>query len=182
MVTVETKNPILIGDTSYSYIDDSAPTADIKDFQRYVNRIHDGANIYPFFCQSGKVIKKSKLREDGVRDSYTLCAIKDYGSQYELEKDNWRDKAARKETLQSGMRDKLSGLLASRVGATRGETKDAPAEAPIMTQRPAEAPSPEEMAAQTEKKGMSKGMKIGLIVGGVAVVGLAAYLMLRKKK
>jgi hypothetical protein len=30
-------------------------------------------------------------------------------------------------------------------------------------------------------EGMSKGLKIGLIVGGVAVVGLVAYLMLRKK-
>ena len=32
-----------------------------------------------------------------------------------------------------------------------------------------------------EPKGMSKGLKIGLIVGGVAVVGLAAWLLLRNK-
>jgi hypothetical protein len=31
-------------------------------------------------------------------------------------------------------------------------------------------------------KGMSKGMKIGLIVGGVAILGLGAFLLLRKKK
>ena len=30
-------------------------------------------------------------------------------------------------------------------------------------------------------KGMSTGMKIGLIVGGVAILGLAAYFLLRKK-
>lgn len=33
-----------------------------------------------------------------------------------------------------------------------------------------------------EPKGMSKGMKIGLIAGGVAVLGLGAWLLLRKKK
>lgn len=33
-----------------------------------------------------------------------------------------------------------------------------------------------------EPKGMSKGLKIGLIVGGVAVLGLGAWLLLRKKK
>jgi len=32
------------------------------------------------------------------------------------------------------------------------------------------------------KKGMSKGLKIGLIVGGVAILGLGAFLLLRKKK
>jgi hypothetical protein len=31
------------------------------------------------------------------------------------------------------------------------------------------------------KEGMSKGMKIGLIVGGVAILGLGAFLLLRKK-
>lgn len=32
------------------------------------------------------------------------------------------------------------------------------------------------------KEGMSKGLKIGLIVGGVAILGLGAFLLLRKKK
>lgn len=32
-----------------------------------------------------------------------------------------------------------------------------------------------------EPQGMSKGMKIGLIVGGVAVLGLGAWLLMRKK-
>jgi len=33
----------------------------------------------------------------------------------------------------------------------------------------------------TEPEGMSKGMKIGLVVGGVAILGVAAYFLLRKK-
>jgi hypothetical protein len=33
-----------------------------------------------------------------------------------------------------------------------------------------------------EPEGMSKGMKIGLVVGGVAILGLGAWLLLRKKK
>jgi len=35
--------------------------------------------------------------------------------------------------------------------------------------------------AYASGKGMSKGLKIGLMVGGVAVLGLAAYYLLRKK-
>lgn len=35
---------------------------------------------------------------------------------------------------------------------------------------------------ETPKKGMSKGAKIALVVGGVAVLGLGAWLLLRKKK
>ena len=37
------------------------------------------------------------------------------------------------------------------------------------------------MPPMEEPKGMSSGMKIGLIVGGVAILGLGAWLMLRKK-
>jgi hypothetical protein len=33
----------------------------------------------------------------------------------------------------------------------------------------------------TEPEGMSSGMKIGLIVGGVAILGLGAYFLMRKK-
>jgi hypothetical protein len=33
----------------------------------------------------------------------------------------------------------------------------------------------------TEPEGMSKGMKIGLVVGGVAILGLGAWLLMRKK-
>ena len=58
----------------------------------------------------------------------------------------------------------LGGILGGAAGAGAGaETMD------MSTLPP---PPPE---------GMSKGLKIGLIVGGVAVVGLVAYLMLRKK-
>lgn len=32
-----------------------------------------------------------------------------------------------------------------------------------------------------EPKGMSNGMKIGLVVGGVAILGIGAYFLLRKK-
>jgi hypothetical protein len=37
------------------------------------------------------------------------------------------------------------------------------------------------MPMMDEPKGMSSGMKIGLIVGGVAILGLGAYLLMRKK-
>ena len=38
-----------------------------------------------------------------------------------------------------------------------------------------------EKFAYASGKGMSKGLKLGLMVGGVAVLGLAAYYLLRKK-
>lgn len=37
------------------------------------------------------------------------------------------------------------------------------------------------MPIMDEPKGMSGGMKIGLIVGGVAILGIAAYFLMRKK-
>lgn len=82
------------------------------------------------------------------------------GFTWDKAKGNW-EKVKEKAGKAGGFIDNVLALF-----GTKGETTPEPTVAPVATE---------------EKKGMSTGVKVALIGGGVVVVGLLVYLAVRKK-
>lgn len=90
-------------------------------------------------------------------------------------------------------RQKIGGKLISGITnkmATKAKTKLTAAQAQLAAAKNAGKTDPALVAAlsqpivapASETATMSKGLKIGLIVGGVAVIGLVAFLIIKKRK
>ena len=107
-----------------------------------------------------------------------------------------RSGRSRRGGLLGGMRDRMDARQKARldrknrkiaIKEKEAETQRATAEALSKTD-PAEAKLMEQIASgDTEKKatentGMSKGLKIGLIVGGVVVAGVIAFVVIKRMR